>query len=196
MSPLIERLIKDFARLPGIGERTAERLVFHLLRDDRSLVRDFIRDLGQVLDHIRLCSLCQTFTDTDPCGICSDPNRRADLLCIVEEPSTLAAIEKTKHFRGHYYVLHGLLSPLDGIGPEELRISALLERIQREPIEEVIVATNTSVSGDATALYLARLLQPLGLKVTRLSSGVPVGANLEYLDQMTLGRALENRIAL
>ena len=196
MSQLLHRLVHDFARLPGIGERTAERLGFHLLREDRALIRDFIEDLGQVLACVKLCSACQNFTDADPCVICRDATRRETALCIVEEPSALAAVEKTKRYRGHYYVLHGLLSPLDGIGPEELNISGLLRRIEVQQIEEVIVATNTSVAGDATALYLSRLLQPLGVKVTRLSSGVPVGAHLEYLDQMTLGRALENRVTL
>lgn len=196
MAQVIERLIRDFARLPGIGERTAERLVFFLLRDGRPLIREVIADLGAALETIHLCRSCQNFTESERCAICGDPRRRDDLLCVLEEPSAMWAIEKTGAYQGRYHILHGLLSPLDGIGPEELRIDSLLKRLEDGAVKEVVVATSTSTSGDATALYLARLLQPLGLKVTRLSTGMPVGSSLEYLDRMTLAKAIEHRIAL
>lgn len=194
MSALIENLIQDFARLPGIGERTAQRLVYHLLREGRALMAEFVRDFEKAVLNIQFCSVCQDFTEQDPCPICCDSRRRDEMICILEDPSARFAIERSKAYRGRYHILHGLLSPLDGIGPEQLRISTLLARLEKQKVEELIIALNTSVNGDATALYLSRLLAPLGFRVSRLSIGVPVGADLDYLDHMTLARAIEHRV--
>ncbi len=193
----IRRLIRDFARLPGVGERTAERLVFHILSRREVLLPEFLADFKCAVETVRLCRECHNFTDEgEICAICRDPNRQAALLCVLESPSSLFAIEKTARYRGRYYILHGLLSPLDGFGPEELKIPALVDRLAREvgTIEEVILAVSTNVNGDATALYLARALALLKIRVTRLSSGLPAGAEVEYLDATTLMRAMENRV--
>lgn len=194
MSALIEHLIQDFARLPGIGERTAQRLVYHLLREGRALMAEFVRDFEKALLNIQFCSVCQDFTEQDPCPICRDSRRQDEMICILEDPSARFAIERSKAYRGRYHILHGLLSPLDGVGPDQLRISTLLARLEKQKVEELIIALNTSVNGDATALYLSRLLAPLGFRISRLSIGVPVGADLEYLDHMTLARAIEHRV--
>lgn len=180
-----------------MGERSAERLVFHLLRHGRALMQDFVTDLSRALVDIRLCAICQNFTDAEHCTLCLDATRSDSLICVVEDPPSIPAIEKTHTFRGRYHVLHGHLAPLDGVGPDELRIPHLIERVARvcaHHSAEVILATNTHVGGDTTALYLAGLLQPLGAKVTRLSMGLPAGADLTYLDQLTLSRAFENRV--
>jgi recombination protein RecR len=198
LSDPIQRLVRELARLPGVGEKTATRLAFHLIRRPAGQVRDLAAALLDVVDKIRLCSTCMNLTEEDPCRLCADPRRDAALLCAVATPSELLAIERAGQYGGRYHVLHGLLSPLEGVGPEDLRISELLHRLGegKGPIEEVIVAVSASVEGEATTLYLARLIKPLGLKVSRIASGIPVGGELEYSDQATIARALAGRSLL
>ena len=187
------RLIRQLTRLPGIGEKTAGRLAFYVLRADREYAQELADALLAVKDETRLCSVCFALTEADPCPICTDPARAADAICVVEEPADLLAVERAHEFRGRYHVLHGTLAPLDGIGPDELKIQPLLVRLRDGTVREVILATNPTAEGEATALYLARLIKPLGLKVTRIAHGIPVGGDLEYVDVMTVGRALEGR---
>lgn len=189
----IARLVKELARLPGIGEKTAQRLAFHILEAGPGYAGDLSAAIVSVVRDVHLCSSCQTLTDQDPCAICRDPARDARLVCVVEGVPDLLAVERTHEFRGRYHVLHGALSPLDGVGPSDLKIRELLVRLEREPAEEIIVATNPDVEGEATALYLTKLLKPMGLKVTRIAQGVPMGGDLEYADQVTLARALAGR---
>jgi recombination protein RecR len=192
-TPSMTRLIAQLTRLPGIGEKTAGRLAFHILRADVEYAEALAGAITAVKRETRLCSRCFALTERDPCSICDDPRRAADVVCVVEEPADLLAVERAREFRGRYHVLHGTLAPLDGIGPDELKIQPLLLRLRDEPIREVILATNPTTEGEATALYLARLLKPLGVRVTRIAHGLPVGADLEYADVMTVGRALEGR---
>jgi recombination protein RecR len=187
------RLIEQLTQLPGIGEKTAGRLAFHILRVDRRYAQDLADALLAVKDETRLCSVCFALTEPDPCPICTDPTRAADAICVIEEPADLLAVERAHEFRGRYHVLHGTLAPLDGIGPDELKIQPLLVRLRDGTVREVILATNPTAEGEATALYLARLIKPLGPKVTRIAHGIPVGGDLEYVDVMTVGRALEGR---
>jgi recombination protein RecR len=189
----IARLVKELARLPGIGEKTAQRLAFHILKAGPGYAGDLAAAVTGVVRDVRLCSSCQTLTDRDPCPICADPQRDARTLCVVEGVPDLVAVERTHEYRGRYHVLHGALSPLDGVGPGDLKIRELLLRLEASPVDEVIVATNPDVEGEATALYLTKLLKPLGLKVTRIAQGVPMGGDLEYADQVTLARALAGR---
>jgi recombination protein RecR len=189
----IARLVKELAKLPGIGEKTAQRLAFHVLEAGPVYAGELAAAITGVVRDVRLCSGCQTLTDQDPCPICRDPERDAALLCVVESVPDLLAVERTHEFRGRYHVLHGALSPLDGVGPSDLKIRELLLRLEREPAAEVVVATNPDVEGEATALYLVKLLKPLGVKVTRIAQGVPMGGDLEYADQVTLARALAGR---
>jgi recombination protein RecR len=189
----IARLVKELAKLPGIGEKTAQRLAFHILEAGPAYAGELAAAVTGVVRDVRLCSGCQTLTDQDPCPICRDPERDAGLVCVVETVPDLLAVERTHEFRGRYHVLHGALSPLDGVGPGDLKIRELLLRLEREPAAEVVVATNPDVEGEATALYLVKLLKPLGIKVTRIAQGVPMGGNLEYADQVTLARALAGR---
>jgi recombination protein RecR len=189
----IQRLILRLARLPGIGEKTATRLAFHILRAPEGQARELAQAILEVREKIRLCSLCCTLTEDDPCAICADARRDASLLCVVAQPTDLLAVERAGHYRGRYHVLHGVLSPLDGIGPDDLRIGELLRRLDAAGPREVILATSPNVEGEATAMYLARLIKPLGVLVTRIASGVPIGGELEYVDQVTLTRALEGR---
>ncbi len=189
----IARLVKELAKLPGIGEKTAQRLAFHILEAGPGYAGELAAAVTGVVRDVRLCSGCQTLTDQDPCPICRDPERDAGLVCVVETVPDLLAVERTHEFRGRYHVLHGALSPLDGVGPGDLKIRELLLRFEREPATEVVVATNPDVEGEATALYLVKLLKPLGIKVTRIAQGVPMGGNLEYADQVTLARALAGR---
>ena len=188
----IRRLALAFSRLPGIGKKTAHRLAFYVLTAEPMVAEELSSALVDARQRIQLCSRCCTFTDTDPCRLCTDTRRDESVICVVESVPTLHAIEATSEFRGRYHVLHGVLAPLDGVGPEQLRIKELLSRL-KHPVEEVIVATNPSVEGEATAIYIKRLCQPLGIRVTRIASGVPMGSDLEYADQMTLARALEGR---
>jgi recombination protein RecR len=189
----VARLIDALQRLPGIGPKTAQRLTFFLLKRPVEEVRELAEALTAVKDRIVYCQTCFNVTDQDPCRICADPARDGRLLCIVEEPNDLLAMERTGEYRGRYHVLLGALSPLDGIGPEELKIRELLARLDAGGVQEVILATNPNVEGEATALYLARLLRPLALRVTRIARGLPVGGDLEYADQVTLSKALEGR---
>ncbi len=189
----VARLIDALQRLPGIGPRTAQRLTFFLLKRPAEEVRELAESLLSVKSHIVHCSRCFNVTDTDPCRICADPARDPRLLCVVEEPNDLLAMERTGEFRGRYHVLLGALSPLDGIGPADLKVRELFQRLDREPVEEIILATNPNVEGEATAIYLAKLLKPLGARLTRIARGLPVGGDLEYADQVTLSKALEGR---
>lgn len=189
----IARLVRELARLPGIGEKTAQRLAFHVLEAGPEQARELAEALVGVVRDVRCCSSCQTLTERDPCPICTDPARDARIICVVEGVPDLLAVERTREFRGRYHVLHGALSPLDGVGPGDLKIRELLVRLEREPAEEVLVATNPNVEGEATALYLQKLLKPLGLRVTRIAQGVPMGGDLEYADQATLARAVAGR---
>ncbi len=189
----VARLIEALQRLPGIGPKTAQRLTFFLLKRPADEVRELSESLTAVKERIVYCHTCFNVTDEDPCRICADPARDARVLCIVEEPNDLLAMERTGEFRGRYHVLLGALSPLDGIGPEDLKIRELLVRLDAGGTTEVILATNPNVEGEATALYLAKLLRPLGVLVTRIARGLPVGGDLEYADQVTLSKALEGR---
>ena len=189
----MSRLIEQLTRLPGIGEKTAGRLAFHILRCDRNYAEALAAAVLAVKDETRLCSICFALTEPDPCPLCTDPTRSSDAICVVEEPSDLLAVERAREFRGRYHVLHGALAPLDGVGPDELKIQPLLVRLRDGAVREVILATNPTAEGEATALYLARLIKPLGLRVTRIAHGIPVGGDLEYVDVMTVGRALEGR---
>ena len=189
----IARLVKELAKLPGIGEKSAQRLAFHILKAGPGYASDLAAAIAGVVRDVRLCSGCQTLTDRDPCPICRDERRDPRTLCVVEGVPDLLAIERTHEYRGRYHVLHGALSPLDGVGPGDLKIRELLVRLERSPVDEVVIATNPDVEGEATALYLAKLLRPLGARTTRIARGLPVGGDLEYADELTLGRALEGR---
>ena len=189
----VARLIDALQRLPGIGPKSAQRIAFHLLRGSREEADRLSAAIGALLESIRTCSLCNAITDREICATCSDPARSNHLICVVEEPHNLLAVERTRDFKGRYHVLHGSLSPLHGIGPDELRIQGLLERVRKGGIEGVILATSPTVEGEATAVYLARILKPLGVKVTRIAMGVPVGADLEWADEVTMAKAIEGR---
>ncbi len=189
----VGKLIAELGKLPGVGPKTAQRLAFHLLRAPEPDARALADAITVAKSATRYCSRCCNITDVDPCRLCTDESRDDSLICVVEEPRDVVALEKTRQFRGRYHVLHGALSPVGGVGPEHLRIKELLRRLQDGRVREIIVATNPNVEGEATALYLARLLRPLGVRVTRLAHGLPVGADIEYADEMTLTRALEGR---
>jgi recombination protein RecR len=192
-SKYLELLVEELAKLPSIGQKSAQRLALHILRaskEDSLRLADAIR---AVKERVGLCGVCGNFSDEDPCRLCSDPQRDATLVCVVEQPGDVMAFERTGLFRGRYHVLGGALSPLDGKNPEDLRIRPLLERLRGDTVTEIILATNPNVAGEATALYLSKLLAPLGVRVTRIARGVPMGSDLEYSDQVTLGRALEGR---
>jgi len=189
----IERLVEALKRLPGIGQKSAQRLAFAILHQSREEALALAAAVQEVKDKIRLCSTCCHITDVDPCRFCSDPGRDRGIICVVEEPNNLLAVEKTREFKGLYHVLHGSISPLRGIGPEELKIAPLLERIRSGGIREVILATNPTVEGEQTAVYLSRLLKPLGVKTSRIAIGIPVGSEIEYTDEVTLGRSLSGR---
>jgi len=189
----IARLIEELTRLPGVGAKTASRLAMHILRSSREDAENLARAILEVKEKIRLCSLCFHLTDQDPCRICQDPRRDGEVICVVSGPEDLMALEKSGSFRGLYHVLHGVLSPLEGVGPKDLRIGELLSRLQGGKFKEVILATNPSVEGEATAQYLSQIIKPLGLRVTRIARGVPMGGDLQYIDQVTLSKSLENR---
>jgi recombination protein RecR len=189
----IHNLINELTKLPGIGRRTAERLAFFILKEDEGLGRGIAEAILEVKRKVRFCSECGNLTEHDPCEICSDSRRNRGLVCVVEEPKDVWAVERIGTYRGLYHVLMGAISPLDGIGPEKLRIRELLKRIESGGIEEVIVATDPNVEGDATALYISKLIKPLGISVTRIASGLPVGGDLEYADSVTLSKALAGR---
>jgi recombination protein RecR len=191
----VARLIDELSKLPGIGPKTASRLAFHLLRTSRDDAVSLAEAILEVKERIRLCSNCFNVTETDPCEICADPNRE-NVICVVEKPLDVVAVERTNEYRGRYHVLHGAVSPVDGIGPDQLKIRELVERVERDKPDEIIVFTNLDLPGEATATYLHRILTPMGINVTRPASGLPVGGDLEYADEMTLGRALIGRRVL
>jgi recombination protein RecR len=187
------RLIDELKKLPGVGNKSAQRLAFHILRssaDDAEALASAVRDLKEKL---RLCSICNNITDVDPCVYCSSPTRNQKLICVVEEPTNISSVEKTRHYNGVYHVLHGSLSPLHGVGPEQLRIANLLTRVGAGEIEEVILATNPTVEGEATATYLAQQLKRKGVRVTRIAMGIPVGSDIEYADEVTMLKSMEGR---
>lgn len=189
----IARLLEELERLPGIGPKSAQRIAYHVLRTDPENTSRLTDALLEVKRVIHFCPQCFDFAEGELCDACSDPERDVSLLCVVEEPRDVVAIERTGEFRGFYHVLGGVISPAEGIGPEQLRVRELLDRVADGSVKEVVVATNTTVEGETTALYLARMLKPLGIRVTRIASGLPVGGDLEYADEVTLGRALEAR---
>jgi len=189
----VQRLIDELARLPGIGQKSAQRLAFHILHIEAEDARRLAEAIVSMREQVRLCTRCFNVTDSDLCTICRDLRRNPSEVCVVERAQDIVVVERTQEFRGRYHVLGGAISPIEGIGPDQLRIRELVARIDDEKITEVIAATNPTVEGDTTALYLARLLKPLGVKVTRLASGLPVGGDLDYADEITLGRALSGR---
>jgi recombination protein RecR len=189
----VARLIEQFARLPGIGPKTAQRLTFYLLRSSDQTSEDLAEAIRHMKQAVTFCSECLNITDVEPCAICSSPTRDGSIICVVEEPLDVVALERTRGYRGKYHVLHGALSPVEGIGPDDLKINELLARLERGPIGEVILATNPNVEGETTAIYLTRLLRPFGVRVTQIARGLPVGGDLEYADEVTLARALEAR---
>lgn len=188
----LDRLAAELQRLPGIGSKSAARLAYYLLRSPPEEAERLARTIGEARAAVRRCGTCNTLTEEDPCGVCSDPERDASILCVVEDPGNVAAIEKTREFRGRYHVLWGALSPLKGIGPDEIDAAGLMRRITSET-REVILATNPNVEGEATALYIARRLKPTGVRVTRIAFGLPVGGDIEYADEVTMARSMENR---
>jgi len=187
------RLINEFKRLPGIGQKSAQRLAFHVLRVSRDDAEHLAQSILDVKDKLGLCAVCNNISDSDLCPFCRDSTRDPKVVCVVEEPHSIIGIETTRQFEGRYHVLHGALSPLRGVGPDVLRIKGLVERIGQGEIQEVIIATNPTVEGEATAVYLARLLKPLGVKVTRIGMGIPVGSDLEFADEVTISKAMEGR---
>ena len=189
----LERLINEFKHLPGIGQKSAQRLAFHVLRASRDDAEHLAQAILDVKDKLGLCSVCNNISDSELCNFCSDPHRDQRVLCVVEEPHNIMAIETTRQFSGVYHVLHGAISPLKGIGPEQLKLKSLVERIGGGQVEEIIVATNPTVEGEATAVYVSRLLKPLGVRVSRIGMGVPVGSDIEFADEITISKALEGR---
>jgi recombination protein RecR len=189
----VSRLIEEFNKLPGIGPKSAARLAYHLLRMPEDEARSLAEAIIAIKERIVLCSICQNITDSDPCAICRSEERDQSKVCVVEEPLDILALERTGQYQGLYHVLHGVISPMEGIGPDDLKIRELLERLKSGKVEEVILATNPNLEGEATAMYLQRLLSPLGVRITSLARGLPVGGDLEYADEVTLSRALEGR---
>jgi recombination protein RecR len=188
----IEKLIEEFAKLPSIGHKTAQRLTLHVLNLPKDEVEEFAKALVKARGTIKYCSVCGNYTDKDPCAICSNPNREKNMICVVEQPKDIMTMEKVKEFNGVYHVLHGNISPMQGRGPQDIRIRELVSRMTGD-IKEVIVATNPTIEGEATAMYISKILKPLDIKVTRIAAGIPVGGDLEYADEVTLSKALEGR---
>jgi len=191
--PPLARLIEQFEALPGIGHKTAQRLAFHILNSPEQYAKEFADALLCAKSQIKYCEVCQNITDTDICDICSDDSRDKSVICVVESPKDAVIIEKTHEYHGLYHVLHGAISPMDGIGPKDIKIHELLLRLNNDNVKEIIVATNPNIEGEATAMYIAKLIKPMGIKVTRIANGVPVGGDLEYADEMTLTKAIEGR---
>lgn len=192
-SPSIEKLIESFERLPSIGHKTAARLAFHILNSSEEETNEFITSIVNAKKNLKYCSKCYNISDTDPCTICANPKRDSSIICVVEDVRDVIAMEKTHEFKGVYHVLHGSISPMNGIGPDDIKIKELLARLMEGQVKEVILATNPRVEGEATAMYLSKLIKPLGVTVTRIAHGIPVGGDLEYTDEITLTKALEGR---
>ena len=195
-SPSIEKLIESFEKLPSIGHKTAARLAFHVLEQTKEQTQEFINSIINAKQNLKYCSKCYNISDTDPCPICSNDKRGGSKICVVEDVRDIIAMEKTHEYKGKYHVLHGAISPMNGIGPDDIRIKELITRLHNEKIEEVILATNPRVEGEATAMYISKLIKPLGIKVTRIAHGIPVGGDLEYADEITLIKAMEGRVEL
>jgi recombination protein RecR len=189
----IKQLIRKLAKFPGVGERTASRLALYILRCSKEEAVDLAKSIINVKEKITLCSVCYNLTDQDPCKICKDERRDKEVICVVEEPGDLMALENSGEFKGRYHVLHGVISPLDGVTPDDIKIQELIERLKSCQVKEVIVATNPTTNGNTTALYLSKLIKPLGIKVTRIAQGIPIGGDIEYTDEVTLKKALEGR---
>lgn len=189
----VARLVDEFSRLPGVGSKTAQRLAFFVLNMPEGEVRNLAQAIVEAKMKIKYCSICGNLTDVDPCSICKNTSRSPETICVVEEPRDVIAMEKTREFKGVYHVLHGAISPMEGIGPDDIKIKELLKRLGNGGVKEVIVATNPNVEGEATAMYLSKLIKPFGIKVTRIAHGIPVGGDLEYADEVTLAKALEGR---
>ncbi|HSB17936.1 MAG TPA: recombination mediator RecR [Bryobacteraceae bacterium] len=189
----LARLVLEFKRLPGIGQKSAQRIAFHVLRGSRDDAARLAQAVLDVKDKLSLCAVCNNVSDGEMCPFCLDPGRDGSVICVVEEPHNIMPVETTRQYQGLYHVLHGAISPLRGVGPDQLRIKSLLERLEGSPVKEIILATNPTVEGEATASYLARLLKPLGLKVTRIAMGIPVGSDLDFADEVTMTKSLENR---
>jgi recombination protein RecR len=194
--PALDRLIEELSRLPGLGEKTAQRLAFHILKSKNDQAQQLSQALLDLKAQVKNCPRCFSFTDKELCVFCQDTTRQGDLLCVVEDPSDILRIEAAMQFKGRYHVLQGVLSPLDGIGPDQIRLQELIDRLELEKVTEVILALDADLEGDATSLYLTKLIKPRGIRVTRIAHGVPIGGNLEYVDYRTLSRALENRVEL
>ena len=189
----LQELVEQFKKLPGIGAKSAQRLAFHVLRTPREDAERLCQAIRDVKDRVTYCTTCNNITDADPCPLCDDPRRDHRLICVVEEPQNITVVERAGGFRGVYHVLMGTISPLQGVGPDDLKIKGLLARLSGGAVDEVILATNPTVEGEATAIYLARLLKPLGLRVTRIATGIPVGSDLDYADDLTVGKAIDGR---
>ena len=192
-SPSIEKLIEGFERLPSIGSKTAARLAFYMLNASEEETNEFISAIQNAKQNLKYCSKCYNISDTDPCSICSNPSRDISTICVVEDVKDIVAMERTHEFKGVYHVLHGSISPMNGVGPDDIKIKELLSRLMEGQVKEIILATNPRVEGEATAMYISKLVKPLGIKVTRIAHGIPVGGDLEYTDEVTLGKALEGR---
>ena len=189
----LAKLIGEFAKLPGIGYKTAQRLAFHILSLDDAEAQDLADSITEAKREMKYCSICGNLTDQDPCAICSDQSRRTDVICVVESPKDVAAMERIREFNGQYHVLNGVISPMEGVGPEDINLRSLIKRLQNSDVRELIIATNPNIEGEATAMYIARLIKPAGIKVTRIAHGLPVGGDLEYADEVTLLKAMEGR---
>ena len=189
----ITRLIEEFSKLPGVGRKTAQRLAFHVINMNDNDVEALSKAIIEAKREIKYCSVCCNITDTDPCSMCSNKNRDPGVICVVEDPRDVAAMERTREFKGQYHVLHGVISPMDGIGPDMIKIKELIQRLGTQDVREIIMATNPTIEGEATAMYIARLLKPMGIKVTRIAHGLPVGGDLEYADEVTISKDLEGR---
>ena len=189
----ITRLIEEFSKLPGVGRKTAQRLAFHIINMNTNDVEALSKAIIEAKREIKYCSVCCNITDTDPCSMCSNKNRDSSVICVVEDPRDVAAMERTREFKGQYHVLNGVISPMDGIGPDMIKIKELIQRLGTQDVREIIMATNPTIEGEATAMYIARLLKPMGIKVSRIAHGLPVGGDLEYADEVTISKALEGR---
>lgn len=192
-SPSIEKLVEAFEKLPSIGHKTAVRLAFHMLDSSNEETQEFVKSIQDAKKNLKYCSKCYNISDTDPCPICGNPKRDESVICVVEDVKDIVAMEKTHEFKGVYHVLHGSISPMNGIGPDDIKLKELLSRLNPEIVKEIILATNPRVEGEATAMYISKLVKPLGIKVTRIAHGIPVGGDLEYTDEVTLTKALEGR---